>query len=379
MTPRELILRARTVLLFQQPFFGYLSTKLRIVETKSMPSMATDGQHLFYNPDFVMQLTKNQVVTGVVHEILHNVTRVFDRQGARKRGRWYRANDYAINQIAKENGFEPVIVPGVFKWLQDDKYKGMSTEQIYETLDDEEGGCGCGGILPPKSSSGGGDTDSEINTEPVDWKKATAEARDYAKARGSLPAGIEDVVEKILHPPVPWRRIIKGEFVKAVRCDWSFHRPNRRYAHLGMVMPVRHGYRTTAEVWLDSSGSIDKDQWASFLGATLDIAKELSISVDVGVCDAEVQSFTKGVKSPDDVKKVKFLGRGGTSFAPAFDHAKKRRPASMVYFTDLGGSFPQWKPRWSTLWVIPNDYKKYADQLSVPFGRKLVLPEGFEK
>ena len=49
----DLIRKARTVLLLDHPFFGALIFRLAPVSAPSIPTMATDGKSLFYNPAFV--------------------------------------------------------------------------------------------------------------------------------------------------------------------------------------------------------------------------------------------------------------------------------------------------------------------------------------
>lgn len=369
--------RARSQLLMYHPFFGYLATKLLLTESKTFDTLATDGKHLFYNAGFLDRLTNNQGLTAVCHEVMHNVCDHInpDRQGGREVERWKKACDYAINQIIKDNRFDPISIPGVFSWLQDDQYKGMTAEEIYSKLPPEEGkGHGC--VLCPKSTgkdpSNEPGQDSPGDPPPqTNWKQAVAEAAAYARAKGQLPAGIEEFVDEILNPPVDWKREIRGEFVKAVRAGWSYARPNRRYAAFGMAMPSIFGYTTTAEVWGDSSGSMT-GRWPQFLGCVLGIAKALHIKLDVGICDAEVQGFYRNVEKPEDVKKIPFKGGGGTDFRPIFQHAAKRKPASLVFYTDGMGTFPERRPKFPVLWVVPAEYKEFKP----PFGRKVVLPEG---
>jgi hypothetical protein len=54
--PEEKLCRARTQLILNQPFFGTLCLRLKLVAMPSFPTMATDGRRLAYNPAFVAQL-----------------------------------------------------------------------------------------------------------------------------------------------------------------------------------------------------------------------------------------------------------------------------------------------------------------------------------
>jgi len=56
-TPTSLrIQKARTSFILDHPFFGSLLFRLKGHECRSIPTMATDGVSLYYNPDFVETL-----------------------------------------------------------------------------------------------------------------------------------------------------------------------------------------------------------------------------------------------------------------------------------------------------------------------------------
>ena len=65
------IQKARTALLLDHPFFGTLLFRLKGVECRSIPTMATDGVSLYYNPEFVDTLTTATLAGVLAHEVLH--------------------------------------------------------------------------------------------------------------------------------------------------------------------------------------------------------------------------------------------------------------------------------------------------------------------
>lgn len=386
--------RARTMLLMHHPFFGYLASKLQLKESKLYPTMATDGRYIFFNPEFTRKLTNSQTLTAVAHETMHPACLHNERRGSRNPEKWYKAGDYAINLMLRDSGFAPINISGVFEWLCDDRWKGMVAEKIYDQLPDGPPRPGCF-ILPSRGSGAGDSKDAEGEGEgggdvpdttpvdpnqppPVNWKRALIEAANFAKMRGNLPAGLEEFVDKIVKPRINWRQAIRNTLASCCRTDWTYRRPNRRYAHLGISMPVSFGYTTEAECWLDSSGSVGLPLFEKFLGGVLEIAQQLRVKLNVGVCDTSVQLFEENVQDMDILKKIKFRGRGGTSFCPPFEHAKKRKPKTFIYFTDLYGDFPKWTPPWQTLWVVPRgSISKGAPK--PPFGRVLEMPEDLEE
>ena len=54
-TTAQKLTRARVQLLLGQPFFGTLSLRLKLIPG-SLPTMATDGSRIVYNPAFVDEL-----------------------------------------------------------------------------------------------------------------------------------------------------------------------------------------------------------------------------------------------------------------------------------------------------------------------------------
>ena len=95
----EKISRARTQLLLNQPFFGTLCPRLKLVTMPGFPTMATDGRRV-YNPAFVEKLTPAELEGVLAHVALaHHCQR-----GERDAALWNGAVDYAINSILISNG-----------------------------------------------------------------------------------------------------------------------------------------------------------------------------------------------------------------------------------------------------------------------------------
>ena len=62
---------ARTSLIVDEPFFGWLLFRLKGRERRSIQTMATDGVSLFYNPDFVETLNAATLAGTLAHEVMH--------------------------------------------------------------------------------------------------------------------------------------------------------------------------------------------------------------------------------------------------------------------------------------------------------------------
>ena len=126
--------------LAHQPFFGAGASKLLWVADKQMKTAATDGTSIKFNPDFLMSLSSKQQVGLVVHEILH----VYGKHHIRGIGLDHNlhniATDYWINlQIQdaieaeiRRRGVSCMELPEGA--LLDEKYRGMSSDDIYKLL-----------------------------------------------------------------------------------------------------------------------------------------------------------------------------------------------------------------------------------------------------
>jgi hypothetical protein len=129
-TPTELrIQKARTALLLDHPFFGSLLFRLKGRECRSIATMATDGVSLYYNPEFVDSLNPATLCGVLAHEVMHPGLHHHVRRSGRHPRRWNEACDYAINPLLLDAGLS--LPDGV---LVDDRYRGISAEQIFAAL-----------------------------------------------------------------------------------------------------------------------------------------------------------------------------------------------------------------------------------------------------
>lgn len=163
----------RMQLLKSNPFFGHLGMKLVFTERNDLPykTMATDGNNLYYDPDFVLGKSNDEIIWVICHEIMHCVLFHFARKMPDPKI-WNAACDYALNLLIdpsdpsnKDKGLGKVPEGA----LLDQKYKGMRSEDIYQFIIDNnivlppEEGWNYGGVMPPmpvKSGGGGGGSSS---------------------------------------------------------------------------------------------------------------------------------------------------------------------------------------------------------------------------
>jgi len=117
-------------------FFAQLALKLEPTVAWSIPTAATDGERLYFNPKFILSLTPKRVVGLLAHETLHPAFGHHARRAGRDPRQWNIAADMAINPIVKECGLE---LPDGCLWpSQINAAEGESAEFYYARLDEED-------------------------------------------------------------------------------------------------------------------------------------------------------------------------------------------------------------------------------------------------
>ena len=380
-TPTSLrIQKARTSLILDHPFFGSLLFRLKGRECRSVPTMATDGVSIFYNPDFVETLNAATLAGTLAHEVMHPALQHHVRRSGRNPKRWNQACDFAINPMLVDAGLS--LPEGV---LIDDRFRGMSAEQIYNLLkseterdSDNEGGDDEPGRDESKDEKSSSDDSNEpsapiteggigqvldappqdeetpaIEEQAREWDVAVNQATTVARQAGKIPAGLARTLESAAEAAVDWRELLRRVWSETVPADSSWMRPNRRHIWSGLYLPgvVRESVGEIA-IAVDCSGSVNARQLGLFEAEVCSILEgQRPERVHVLYFDSEVQKVeTYLAGEPVHLDPV---GGGGTDFGPCFDWLEQRgiRPQTLVFLTDLWGTFPNVAPEYPVLWA----------------------------
>ena len=341
-------MKARVSMLLKDFFFGRLALYLKMVEDTTIPTMAVDGKHIFYNPDFVLdELTPDTRKTVLAHEIMHCVLDHINRRGSRDPRGWNIAGDYAINQILADAKFTPAP-----HWLLDPQYKGMSADHIYDLLpkgSKDGSGEGPGPLCDIRQSAA---TQSEAHAQEVEWKIAVAQAAASAEKAGALPGALKRLVDEAMTPKVPWREVLQRFISQISKDDYSWSRPNRRMLAHGFMMPGLYSERMgPIDVVIDTSGSIDGPTLNAFAAEIRAIAGSARPEkIRVIYCDAAINHIDEF--EANDELVIEPHGGGGTDFRPIFtkNTTEGYEPAALVYLTDLWGPEPASAPDYPVLW-----------------------------
>lgn len=396
----QLLTQARVTLLFNQPFFGNLATRLNLIDaSKWCKTAATDGRNLYYNREFIKALKPDELLFLIAHEVLHCVYEHLGRRGSRDPKIWNMANDYIVNYtLVKEKLGK---MPGM--GLYNDKYTDeMTSEEVYRLLEqnsakiemtldehlegdgsDGEGNGGGGGgqkvtvtVMgdengPPKL------TEEDIQKIRNEIKAATINAA-QAVGAGRVPAGVKRMIESLTNPIMDWRTLLEMHIQSSIKDDFTFQRPNKRSWPLGVIMPGQN-FKDTVDVaaCIDMSGSITDEMARDFLSEVKGIMETFD-DFRLTLWTFDTQVYNPVVFTPenlDELMQYDCKGGGGTSFEvnwefmkePAsmgFDEFEQIEPKKFVMFTD-GYPNNTWgdEDYCDTLFVVHGN-----TQIEAPFG-----------
>jgi predicted metal-dependent peptidase len=318
-TLKTRLAKAKTSLILEHPFVGAIALGMPHTYSDIIPTAATNGKRVLYNPEFVSGLSDEELKFLVAHECMHPMLEHNFRRQSRDPKRWNMAADYVINQLLTDEGIGKFIEGGCLNKALYDAGQGVS-EHIYTLLpeSDGEGGGGDMGGTGQDLEDGEG-TASDQAQEAAEWKVKVAQAAQAAKMMGKLSAGMARLVDSILNPTVDWREVLQKFVVKHKTDERSFARPNRRFLSQGFYMPSRTGERMGPIAFLvDCSGSIGDDILAQMAAEVRTVHEDLRPEkLHVVYFDAVVTHYDCFL--PDDTVSISFHGGGGTDVRAAFD------------------------------------------------------------
>jgi len=344
------IQKARISLVIENPFFGSLILKLPMIEQKGIGTMATNGESIIYEPDFIDKLSYGELKGVLVHEVLHCALCHITRRGERDNKKWNMAGDFCVNSVLINEKFE---LPK--DCLYEKSYENKSADEIYNLLPDEDDK-GQGNNKRKGNWNIGQCQDAVGNKEEIQgqWKVALKQAAQTALAQGKLPNSLKRLADEIINPKLPWFEILRQFIEHNAKNDFSWQKPNKRYAHLGVILPgIQSDNLENITVAIDTSGSINKKQLNEFSSELNGILNQYSTELTVIYCDAKIQNI-QTFKTGDDIK-LETIGGGGTDFNPVFEYCNEHPPKCLIYMTDLQGKFPSEQPEYSVLWVCNNN------------------------
>jgi predicted metal-dependent peptidase len=385
-TLHERLIKARVKLLKDRPFFGTLLLHAPIRESKDIPTAATDGSGLIFNPDFVDTLTDKQFPGILIHEVLHAALAHVPRMKDVFKTNPEVANvacDIVVNGICDDNNIE--LTDGA---VRDNKLKHLSVREIYTILMqqiskdknhlkkkygiDSVNKC----LADPDSSQGknsgdgNGSEEGEGNSPSMsetDWKDIMNKAATIARMKKAGPVGaaMDRIFAELMEPTLDWRTILY-KYITESRTDFSGY--DRRFVFDNLYLDDFAGSKVHILVYIDVSGSIDEQLLTDFMSEVNGAIKSVeSVEGEAYCFDTRVHHVCP---IADIEREFKLIGGGGTCFRCIFKHINEytaEHPCDTVLpiiltdgYADL--DLPRTDP---LLWVIAPGG---IDSKSLPFG-----------
>ena len=116
-------------MLVKYPFFGSVVASVDYKENTGIPTAGTDGKTIYYNPEYLEGLNRDEQTFIFAHEVCHIAFNHILRSEGKDPELWNIATDGVINQFLKKDGLK--LAPGGVDMADAINY---DAEQLYEKL-----------------------------------------------------------------------------------------------------------------------------------------------------------------------------------------------------------------------------------------------------
>ena len=427
---RDKLMSARCRLITTEPWYGTMASLMRWIKHNGTPTMGVrmvrGGEiEALFNEGWCDDLSIDNLMAVVKHEIEHVVRLHITRSGAdREHKIWNVAADMVVNGTERNPRIEHLPKGGIH--MVDEVREDSTTEEAYDILakkgikmqiacpmcgrgggksgqsggrgqkkgkkeDGDGGGGGDGGQeehdhgSTPCPMCGGKDGDKgggiAVKGTWIDdhsiWQESTVskdEARQVVKdmaeqatikACGNTPGHLAEVLKRLEKPIVNWKYVFRqliGRRAGGKRV--TFSRRSRRHNHFGVPGKSSHA-AIPLNIMVDTSGSMssrDLELVFTEVEAMSQRFKITLIQFDHGV-QGKPQKYHRG-----DWRKIKILGRGGTSFTEVLDFIEQNKLVAdaNIILTDGYAPFGPERPYY-VLWAIVNK------DVKPPWGEHVII------
>jgi predicted metal-dependent peptidase len=416
----ELIKRLK----FRYPLFITTIEQLDFYEDYGITTAATDGKGVYYNPKFMLNLTPQQQLFVLAHEVSHVALNHLNRLNGRDIKIWNIATDAVINAFLVRDGLIPapdvIFIDNALSYSSDELYKMLEEERVeYPNMESVQGDkeqsnqshqrWGDGdkdsdldsndednnsGNSPKKNKDKNNQQDNETSGSEKDDQKQDETSNDAGKSNGNDEIDERQVfdenMKKRKENEKNLRKSIKGEGFSLG--DPGFDSPNIKVSNIGKksnIIDWRRLLKEACKLELDYSykdAQIEDGVLVSHLieisSCETEILLDTSGSIDhnllkaflkecknilqnskikVACFDDRVYKFVD-IRTETDLEKMKFKGGGGTNFETAVK-GFTNRVDNKIIFTDGYGYVTN--PPLDIIWVVFESAKNLPKEAKV--------------
>lgn len=414
---RKILAAARNELYLKMRFMDVALSSLIFVLDEGACGMGTDGLYLYYNPQYLGGLYReDRVMVNKIylHLVLHGIFRHMIRRKGREEERYSLACDIVTESII--DGMRHRCVLRSRSWLRRETYrrlgkemKVLTAEKVYGALEkwnlsEAEFARLAGEFRVDDHSYWPADDDqkkqSQIENQWQDIsEQMETDMETFSKEASQESGHLIDQVKVENRVRFDYRQflrkfsVLKEEMaVDEDTFDYVFYSYGLSfYGNMPLIEPQEWKEVQKVEefaIVIDTSMSCSGELVKKFLEETYGVLSEndsffRKVNIHIIQCDDQVQTDQK-IESEEDLKDymghLELKGEGGTDFRPAFAYVESlikqhafERLKGLLYFTDGRGTYPSKMPPYETAFVFMKG--DYEDVDVPPWAMKLVLEE----
>lgn len=335
-------------------FLGSLLCNHKFKWDTEAPTAWCNGETIGLNPDFFMSLDVEGRVTLLAHELWHTGMDHMHRCGDRCPEVFNIAADHVINLMLKSAGYDFSALYKIdFPPCMDNRFTGMTTEEVYDLLIQEGGGNAPSGEVPALS----GDIKESDSVSVADVLGKIVQAKQVSQISqeaGVIPGEVELKISEFLDPVLPWEVLLYRYFNEMSQDDYSWRRPSRRYDEEYLPSLMGENGLEHLIYYLDISGSVSDAEIKRFNSEVRYIHQQLRPKrLTLVTFDTALQDRYE-FEQDDAFEEITVTGRGGTSLQEVHDDIKELQPTAAVIFSDMY-VHPMENPGVPVLWVVLNN------------------------
>lgn len=379
----ENLIGARIKLGIKRPYINHALWALTPVAKPGLGTVAVDKWwRLYYDPEVIQtKWTADALAGALYHEIGHLLRdHPWRCEAMQAQPQVFNiAGDAEINDdiVAEENKLtlpDNPVLPSTFGCKEGDYAEAyyehlMKHAKVIKVHGPAGGKCGSAaggpseGYEDPAPSKSGDGTRGVTKGEAELIRQQVAQSvKEHERSRGTVPAWMTRWADELLHPKIPWRRVLASWIRRGLNdaliglVNPSYRRPSRRQgASPCVLLPSWRKPTPRAAIIVDTSGSMGERELALGLAEVDGVLQACNCAVTVLSVDAAVHT----VKKVTSRREVQLVGGGGTDMTVGITAACELmpRPHVVICITDGFTPWPAAPPAIPLIIVLVADGK----------------------
>lgn len=414
---RKILMVSRNELYLKMRFMDVALSSLFFVVDERADGMGTDGLYLYYNPQYLGGLYREdriQVNRIYLHLVLHGIF----RHMVRKNGREERIYSLACDIVTESmiDSMQHRCVLRSRSWLRRETYRRLKKEMKVLTAEKVYGEVGRWKLseaemmrletefrVDDHSYWPSDDEQKKQNQIENKWQDISeqmeTDMETFSKESSAESGSLVDQVRVENRARFDYRQflrkfsVLKEEMaVDQDSFDYVFYSYGLSlYGNMPLIEPQEWKEVQKVEefaIVIDTSMSCSGELVKKFLEETYGVLSEndsffRKVNIHIIQCDDQVQTDRKVTSEEELIEYMEDLelrGEGGTDFRPAFAYAEQLMEQhafdhlkGLIYFTDGRGIYPAKMPPFETAFVFMKE--DYEDVDVPPWAMKLILEE----